>query len=112
MTARKRIWHFGESDDPHVDWQRITDVDDPTFEAVSVRLEAQPDPPVDLWRALGRLTEKQRFVIDLRYGLNGKGEHSEQEISVLMGISQQAVSRISERAMESLLRVVSDAPVG
>ena len=75
---------------------------DPTFDEVALRLEEAPDPPVNLWRALSGLTPKQRFVIDLRYGIGGNGQHTQDETASFMGISRQAVSRIEERALNRL----------
>lgn len=113
MTSRKRVWFFVDGDDePHCGWQAVRDIEDPTFDAVSDRMTPRPDPPLNLWRGLHQLTDKQRFVIDLRYGLGGHGEHTEQEVAVMMGISQQGVSRLEQRALEALQRVVESDPIG
>jgi len=53
---------------------------------------------------LEALTEKQRFVLKLYWGLDGHHEHSFREIAGLMGVKWQAVQRIHHRAMEALRR--------
>lgn len=48
------------------------------------------------------LTDKEREVIRLRYGINGYGEHSQGEVAKLVGYSQSYVSRIEKIALEKL----------
>jgi DNA-directed RNA polymerase specialized sigma subunit len=53
------------------------------------------------------LTEKQRFVIQLRWGIGDRAHrrHTCEEIGRLMGgITKQAVARIEKRALEALHR--------
>lgn len=64
----------------------------------------EPRLQSSLRRVIGvALTQKQREVICLRYGLDLEGEplrpHSQREIAEQMDISPQAVSRIEERAL-------------
>jgi DNA-directed RNA polymerase sigma subunit (sigma70/sigma32) len=77
-----------------------------------VNLCRAPDPPpenVELARdqvveIFASLTEKQRFVLKLSWGLNGDRQYSFREIAELMGVSWQAVQGIHERAMATLRR--------
>ena len=50
------------------------------------------------------LTEQERQVICLRYGLNGKAPRRQREVAVVTGISRSYVSRIEKRALEKLRR--------
>jgi len=64
----------------------------------------EPRLQTSLRRVIGvSLTQKQKEVICLRYGLDLKGQHhrplSQREIAQQMDISPQAVSRIEERAL-------------
>jgi RNA polymerase sporulation-specific sigma factor len=45
------------------------------------------------------LTEKEFTVIEYRYGLFGKEEHTQREIASLLGISRSYVSRIEKNAL-------------
>ena len=53
-----------------------------------------------------RLTEQERQVIDLRYGLNGAPPCRQREVAQLTGISRSYVSRIEKRALEKLRRAL------
>ncbi len=49
-----------------------------------------------------QLTEQERQVIILRYGLNGTPPHRQREVAQVTGISRSYVSRIEKRALEKL----------
>jgi DNA-directed RNA polymerase specialized sigma24 family protein len=71
-----------------------------------------PDPPpeaVEEARTMGAaflagLTPKQRFVMELSWGIGPRGDrqHSFREIAEYMGVSWQAVQSIYNRAMGTL----------
>jgi DNA-directed RNA polymerase specialized sigma24 family protein len=71
-----------------------------------------PDPPpenVELARdqiaeIFASLTDKQRFVLKLSFGLDGHRKHSFREIADYMGVSWQAIQHIYNRAMATLRR--------
>lgn len=48
------------------------------------------------------LTEQERQVIRLRYGLFGGKVHRQREVAQVTGISRSYVSRIEKRALEKL----------
>ena len=48
------------------------------------------------------LTEQERQVICLRYGLDGKPPCRQREVAQVTGISRSYVSRIEKRALEKL----------
>ena len=48
------------------------------------------------------LTEQERLVIKLRYGLDGRGPQRQREVARITGISRSYVSRIEKRALEKL----------
>lgn len=50
----------------------------------------------------GRLNEREREIIVLRYGLAGGQEVTQREIGRILGISRSYVSRIEKRALEKL----------
>lgn len=56
----------------------------------------------ELLLAVECLSEKQRFVIELRSGLRGGRVHSQQEIANLMGTGRTAVEGLEARAIEAL----------
>lgn len=50
------------------------------------------------------LTEQERQVIQLRYGLNGRGAKRQREVAEITGISRSYISRIEKRALQKLRR--------
>ncbi len=61
--------------------------------------------------ALSRLPERDRYIISLRFGLDGNPELTQKEVADLMGISQSYISRLEKRIMirlkKDILRRVS-----
>ena len=64
-----------------------------------------------LREALSRLSERDHYIISLRFGLDGKAEKTQKEVADLMGISQSYISRLEKRIMlrlrKDILRRVS-----
>lgn len=63
------------------------------------------DDAVDLLllrQALGLLNAREREIIDLRYGLNGRRELTQKEVAQKLGISQSYISRLEKRIMARL----------
>ncbi len=63
------------------------------------------DDAVDLVllrQALGLLNAREREIIDLRYGLNGRRELTQKEVAQKLGISQSYISRLEKRIMVRL----------
>ena len=52
------------------------------------------------------LTEQERQVILLRYGLSGHKPHRQREVAQITGISRSYVSRIEKRALEKLRQML------
>lgn len=50
------------------------------------------------------LTEREKFIITKRYGLNDKDEVTQKKIAKELGISRSYVSRIEKRALTKMLR--------
>ena len=52
--------------------------------------------------ALARLSERERFVIGLRFGLEGNKEHTLAEIAAKMGVSLERIRQIQVRAISKM----------
>src|SRR5579875_2253244 len=52
---------------------------------------------------LGTLDEKERRVVEDRFGFGDKDAHTQREIAKALGISRSYVSRIEKRAVQKLL---------
>lgn len=56
-----------------------------------------------LYKLVGKvLTEREREIIELRYGLNNTNEVTQREIASKLGISRSYVSRIEKKALKKL----------
>lgn len=52
--------------------------------------------------ALSRLSERERRIIELRFGLNGGKECTQKQVADMMEISQSYISRLEKRILHSL----------
>ena len=57
-----------------------------------------------LRQALGELPDREREIVLMRFGLEGRKEKTQKEVAVLMGISQSYISRLEKRIMLRLRR--------
>ncbi|MBE6653739.1 MAG: sigma-70 family RNA polymerase sigma factor [Ruminococcaceae bacterium] len=55
-----------------------------------------------LRRAVARLTERERYIIELRFGLNGRREMTQNQVAELLGISQSYISRLEKKILKKL----------
>ena len=56
--------------------------------------------------AVGRLSPRERRIMELRFGLNHEKEHTQKEVADTLGISQSYISRLEKRIIRRLRRVV------
>ncbi len=68
-------------------------------------IEADVDRQL-LRKALERLEERDREIITLRFGLNGKREQTQKEVADQMGISQSYISRLEKRIIRRLKKEI------
>ncbi len=54
---------------------------------------------VCLRQALARLPEREKEIVSMRYGLEGRRELTQKEVAQRMGISQSYISRLEKRIM-------------
>lgn len=55
-----------------------------------------------LYRAVGTLTERERMIIEYRFGLGGRQELTQKEVADLLGISQSYISRLEKKILQKL----------
>lgn len=70
-------------------------------DTVSAPLENDVDLHL-LWQALRSLPEREREIVMMRYGLEGRKELTQKEVAQKMGISQSYISRLEKRIMNRL----------
>lgn len=93
-------------DEPlNTDWDGnellLSDVLGSDADAVSRDLEKAEDEKI-LREAVSRLDEREREIIELRYGLGGGNEKTQKEVAALLGISQSYISRLEKKIIDRL----------
>ena len=55
---------------------------------------------------INKLNDRDKEIIMLRYGLNGKKEMTQKDVAILLGISQSYISRIEKKVIKRLKSLV------
>ena len=55
-----------------------------------------------LLKAVSNLNEREALIMELRFGLNGKKEHTQKEVAYYLGISQSYISRLEKKIIKRL----------
>lgn len=93
-------------DEPlNIDWDGnellLSDVLGTENEGIYKYLEEEVDRAL-LGSAIGRLTLRERQIMELRFGLAGGAEKTQKEVADLLGISQSYISRLEKRIIRKL----------
>ena len=81
---------------------QLFDVIEMNEEDVYRRLERKEDVIRLYQQVESVLSQRERMVLKLRYGLYNEEEYTQREIAAMLGISRSYVSRIEKRAIEKL----------
>ncbi|ADL51592.1 RNA polymerase sporulation sigma factor SigE [Clostridium cellulovorans] len=57
--------------------------------------------------ALRKLNEREKQIVELRYGLNGCNEKTQKEVADMLGISQSYISRLEKRIIRRLKKEIN-----
>ncbi|MCH5304368.1 MAG: RNA polymerase sporulation sigma factor SigE [Ruminococcus sp.] len=57
-----------------------------------------------LLNAVSNLNDRESLIMELRFGLNGKEEHTQKEVADYLGISQSYISRLEKKIIKRLKR--------
>lgn len=60
-----------------------------------------------LAEGLKKLSERERKIVDLRFGLDGGEEKTQKEVADLLGISQSYISRLEKKIIKRLKKEIS-----
>jgi len=74
---------------------------------VTKPLEDKLDKKI-LKEEVSKLNKRDKEIIELRYGLNGKKELTQKEVAELLGISQSYISRIEKKVIKRLSLVIKN----
>jgi len=113
MYIRKNASHRGDIsiDEPlNTDWDGnellLADVLDSGEGPVGQRLEKSEDEKT-VREAVASLDEREREIIEMRYGLGGRKELTQKESADKLGISQSYISRLEKRIIERLRKQIA-----
>ena len=100
-------------DEPlNVDWDGnellLSDIlgSDPDIVNRNIEQEAERDV---LLECVSRLSEREQTIMQLRFGIGGKQEHTQKEVADLLGISQSYISRLEKKIIKRLRKDIERA---
>jgi RNA polymerase sporulation-specific sigma factor len=93
-------------DEPlNIDWDGnellLSDVLGTENDTIYKNIEDQVDRKL-LKKALDKLTDRERTIMELRFGLAGEEEKTQKDVADLLGISQSYISRLEKRIIKRL----------
>lgn len=93
-------------DEPlNTDWDGnellLSDVLGSEEDPISFEIE-QLEERMAVRRAVAALEEREREIIELRYGMNGRKEMTQKEVAARLGISQSYISRLEKKIIAKL----------
>lgn len=93
-------------DEPlNIDWDGnellLSDVLGTENDIIYRDLEEQVDKKL-LYNALDKLSDRERVIMELRFGLGGEEEKTQKDVADMLGISQSYISRLEKRIIKRL----------
>ena len=70
------------------------------FESATVIMQRE-----DVWRALNALPERERQVIEMRYGLTGERPYTLEEVGQAFGVTRERIRQIENNTLRKLQRL-------
>ena len=64
----------------------------------------QEDEKRILYTCMEGLSDREKLIMSMRFGMNGQNEHTQKEVADILGISQSYISRIEKRIILKLKR--------
>ncbi len=90
-----------------VDWDGnellLSDILGSEHDIVNKRIEQEAESQI-LLKAISKLSNRERSIMELRFGLSGNQEHTQKEVADSLGISQSYISRLEKRIFQRLKR--------
>lgn len=95
-------------DEPlNVDWDGnellLSDILGSEPDTVNRGIEAEDEKSL-LLRTVDALTDRDKLIMRMRFGLGGGKEYTQKEVADMLGISQSYISRLEKRIIERLKR--------
>ena len=84
----------------------LSDILGTSAESVYGEIELTAEKEI-LKKAMEKLTERERKIMSLRFGLSGGEELTQKEVADMLGISQSYISRLEKKIIERLKKEIS-----
>ena len=99
-------------DEPlNVDWDGnellLSDILGSDQDIVNKGLEQEVECNI-LYEAVSKLPKREKNIMELRFGLSGKKEHTQKEVADSLGISQSYISRLEKRIMDKMRTFIEE----
>ena len=93
-------------DEPlNTDWDGnellLCDILGSEVDTVNINIEKELEIQ-QLLLAVSRLSERESTIMELRFGLNGRKEHTQKQVADMLGISQSYISRLEKKIIDRL----------
>ena len=115
MYLRKssQLKHEISIDEPlNTDWDGnellLCDVLGSEPDTVNINIENEIDRYLVL-EAVSKLNDRECMIMELRFGLNGKKEHTQKQVADELGISQSYISRLEKKIIKQLKKELEKA---
>ena len=100
------MMHFGQDKEGN----EITFMD--VIESNERAIDEEVDLKIKIKKLYKKISEvlgsRERLVLELRFGLNGKEVKTQNEIAKILGISRSYVSRIETKAIDKLSKEIEE----
>lgn len=94
----------------NIDWDGnellLSDILGTDSDMVYSHIEDEVDKQL-LLLAMKKLSTREKEIVKLRFGLNGKSEKTQKEVADMLGISQSYISRLEKRIIKRLRKEIS-----
>ena len=97
-------------DEPlNVDWDGnellLSDILGSEADVVNKGIELEDEKNL-LIKTINSMNERERTIMSMRFGLDGRREHTQKEVADILGISQSYISRLEKRIIERLRKEI------
>ncbi|MBR4890712.1 MAG: RNA polymerase sporulation sigma factor SigE [Clostridia bacterium] len=84
----------------------LSDILGTDSEEIYKNIEDEVDKKL-LFSAISKLSSREKTIMELRFGLNGREEKTQKEVADMLGISQSYISRLEKRIIERLRKEIT-----
>lgn len=100
-------------DEPlNVDWDGnellLSDVLGSEADEINRGMESEDERSI-LLSTVGRLSEREKVIMTMRFGLDGTKEYTQKQVADILGISQSYISRLEKRIIAKLKKEIEKA---